>query len=171
MRHGVTDLGVVHHLDAGDHKPDLPCTQCGHSERMRGENPDLGHLVIFAGLHQPDAVAFFQRSINDAHQGNNPLVSIVPAVEDQRLQRRLRISFGRWNLGDDIFKDFVNPDAVLGAGFHRIGGIQPDNLLNFFLNAPGVGSGQIDFIENRKNFEILIDRHIHVGQGLGFHPL
>ena len=34
------------------------------------------------------------------------------------------------HLGDDRFEDFVDADAVLGAGENRFGGVQPDDLLD-----------------------------------------
>ena len=52
-----------------------------------------------------------------------------------------------------------------------IGAIQTNNRLDFFANPIRIGTGEIDFVENRNDLEIVFKREIHVGQGLGFHAL
>jgi hypothetical protein len=34
-----------------------------------------------------------------------------------------------------------------------------------------IGAGQIDLVQYRKNFQILVNSHIDIGQGLGLDPL
>ena len=55
---------------------------------LGAEDADAVDLVGAAGQHQPDALALVQRAVEDAHQHDHAEIGVVPAVDQQRLERR-----------------------------------------------------------------------------------
>ncbi len=58
--------------------------------------------------------------------------------------------------------------AEIGNG---TGGINADHVLDLLADAFRLGGGQIDLVEHRHDFEIVVDGLIDVGEGLGFDTL
>ena len=54
---------------------------------------------------------------------------------------------------------------------NSIGGVETHRLLDGLLGAENVGRGQIDFVDDRNDFEAVIDSEISVGQSLRFDAL
>src|SRR6266581_2811659 len=52
-----------------------------------------------------------------------------------------------------------------------LGVSKPDRAFNHFFGACDVGAGQVNFVDDRDNFQSVIDRQIGIRQGLGFDPL
>ena len=85
----ITDLGIGNILDAGNDKTDLAGGQLRHLDHDRGEDTDLERLIGLVGGHELDLVTLFQGAVEQAHQDDDPLVLVVPGIEQQRLQRAL----------------------------------------------------------------------------------
>ena len=49
--------------------------------------------------------------------------------------------------------------------------IEADDRLHLFLDPIRIRTGQVDLVEHWNDLEIVVQRQIHVGQGLGFHAL
>ena len=125
----------------------------------------------FAIGHEANALALAHGSLHHAHQHDDAAIGVEPRIEDEGLQRRIGIPGGRRQAVDDGFEHFVHALAGLGAHWNRIGGVQPDGLLNGFLGADDVGRGQVDFVDDGNDFEAVVDGEVSVGEGLGFHAL
>src|SRR5437764_981556 len=90
------------------------------SRRWR-ERADLAHLVLAPIRHEHDLLARAHRPLDDAHQHDHAAVAVVPAVEDERLERSRRIALGRRHVVDDLLEQLLDAGALLGAGGHRAG--------------------------------------------------
>src|SRR6185369_4755953 len=113
----------------------------------------------------------FERAVKDAHQDDNPLILIIPGVEQQRLERSIRVPDRRRNLLDDLLKNLVSADSLLGAGQNRLMGIDADDILDLLLDPFRIGRRQIDLVQHREHLEVYIQGEIDVGKGLGLDPL
>ncbi len=65
----------------------------------------------------------------------------------------------------------MNADALLGAHQQRVAGIEADHFFDLFPNALRLGGRQIDLIDDRNNFEIVVQRKVSIGERLRFHAL
>ena len=63
------------------------------------------------------------------------------------------------------------PDALLGAGQHRVRGVQPDHLLDLLADALRFGRRQVDLVDHRNDFEVVVQRQVGVGERLRFDAL
>ena len=65
----------------------------------------------------------------------------------------------------------MNADTLFRADQKRVAGIEPDHFFNLFANPLGLGRGQIDLVNYRNNFEIMVQREISIRERLRFHAL
>ena len=71
----------------------------------------------------------------------------------------------------DGFQHLVNADALLGADQHGVLGVESDHLLDLLANSLRLGGGEVDFIDHRDDFQVMMKRQVGVGQRLRFHAL
>ena len=69
------------------------------------------------------------------------------------------------------FQHVLNADAVLGARQHRVAGVQADHVLDLLANPVRLGRRQIDFVDHRNDFEIVMQRQVSIGERLRLHAL
>ena len=120
---------------------------------------------------EADLLALTQRAVHERVENNHATVRIEPGVEDQRAQRRVRIALRRRNACTTASRISSNADPVFGAGQNGIARIESDDLLNLFANPLGLGRGQIDLIDDRNDFEIVIQGEIRIRKSLRFDTL
>ncbi len=72
---------------------------------------------------------------------------------------------------DDSFENIFGADALFRARHDRVGRIQTNDIFDLVLYSLRLGARQIDLVDHRQNFQIMIKCHVHVGHGLSFHPL
>ena len=124
-----------------------------------------------ARRHQLDLLALLQHAVDDAHQHDDAEIGVVPAVDQQRLQRRVAIALGRRQPLDDRLQHGGDVQAGLGRDRDGVGGIEPDHVLDLLLDAVAVGGRQVDLVEDGEDLEIVVERLVDVGQRLRLHAL
>src|SRR3546814_17868363 len=92
-----------------------------------------------ARLHELDLLALLQRAVDHADKDADAEVGVVPAIDEHRLERRVRIALGRRNAVDDGFQYFVDAATGLGAGQPRTCGGKAYDGLHLTLVARWVG--------------------------------
>ncbi len=168
---GVTDRRTVNVLDTGDDEANFTGLQVSGSGVLGVEHADAVHQVDLAGGFNQDLVALLHPAVAHTYQGNNPQVVVEPGVDDQRLQRIFVVAGRRRNGLDQAFEHFIDAQAGLGAALDGVGGINADDLFDFFFNTVRIGLGQVDLVQYRHDLKALLDRRVAVGNGLGFNAL
>jgi hypothetical protein len=163
---GVADLAVRHGLDGGGDVADLAGAEVVRGHHLGGEHADLLDAVHGAGGHHADALAALQAAVLDSHQDDHAEIGVVPAVHQQRLQRRVGITRGGGQAGDQRLQHFGDVQAGLGADHHRVGGVQADHVLDLLLDLVGLGGGKVDFVEDGHDLVTGVDGLVDVGEGL-----
>ena len=123
------------------------------------------------GRHHLDLLALLQGSVEHAHQHDDAEISVVPAVDEQRLQRRLLVARRRRQARDDRLEDVGNAEAGLGRDEHRVRGVETDDLLDLLLDAVGLGRRQVDLVEDGNDLMAGVDGVIDIGERLRFDAL
>ena len=65
----------------------------------------------------------------------------------------------------------MDADALLGAAQDGVAGVEADHGFDLLADAFGFGGGQIDLVDDGDDFEVVMEREVGVGEGLGFHAL
>jgi hypothetical protein len=135
------------------------------------EDADAVDQVGGARGHEPDLGAFPERAVDDADEDDDAQVWVVPAVDQHRLERGVRVALGRGDALDDRFEHLVDSEAGLGAGEHGVVGGEADYVLYLLLHPLRLGGGEVDLVDDGDDLVVVLDRLVDVGEGLGFHPL
>ena len=154
-------------LDAGGDEADLAGPErLVDLDRLRREHADPVDLVDRAGAHHPDLLALGQRAVAHSGEDHDAQIRIVPAVDQQRLERRLRLALRRRQARDDRLQHLVDAGAGLGRDQQRVIGAKPDDVLDLLLDPRGLGCRQVDLVQHRHDLVVGIDRLVGIGQRL-----
>ena len=121
--------------------------------------------------HHAYLLAAAQPAVPHAHQDDHPQILVVPAIDQQRLQRCVRVAGGRRQAGHQRFQHALDVQAGLGADHHRVGRVQPDHVLDLLAHAVGLRGRQVYLVQHGDDLVMRVDRLIHVGQRLRLHAL
>ena len=168
---GVADLGVADRLDIGVQVADFAGLQFVAGRGLRRLVAESFHLEDLAVGHQADLLAEAYAAIEDAHQDDDAAIGVEPGVEDQGAQRQIGRPLGMRHQMDDGFQDFVDADALLGAAQDGVAGVEADDGFDLLADAFRFGGGEIDLVDDRDDFEIVVQREVGIGEGLGLHAL
>ena len=103
------------------------------------------------------------RAVDDAEAGRSRRDRVVPGVEDQGLERSVRDRLSAAGISLTIAsRTSSTPMPVLALmqnGFVRV---ETDDVLDLFLDSLGLGTGQIDLVDDRNEFQVVFDREIRL---------
>ena len=167
----VADARVGDLLDGGGEEADLAGPELVEHLLLGAEDADALDLVGAARGHQADALALLQRAVDDAHQHDDAEIGVIPAVDQQRLERRLGVALGRGQALDDRLQHGLDVLAGLGGDRDGVGGVEADHLLDLLLDAVGVGGRQVDLVEDGQDLEVVVEGLVDVGERLRLHAL
>ena len=127
---------------------------------------DLEDLVLRAGGHEADLHVAPDRALHHAHEDDDAAVGVILAVEDERLQRRVRVALRGGDIVDDAVEHGLNVDALLGADLRRVERGDADDVLDLGFGAVRVRHGQIDLVDDGQDLEIVVEGEIGVRERL-----
>ena len=87
------------------------------------------------------------------------------------LSGAVRSPLGGGILRDDRLEHVVDADAGLGAGEHRLAGVEADDVLDLLADLLGLGGGEVDLVDDRDDLVVVLDRLVDVGERLRLDPL
>ena len=168
--------GIAHRraedvFDRADQPANLAAFQLGTVNLFRGKDAQTVGVIDLAGAHDLDLIALAHGAVFNPHQRHHAEVVIEPGVDNQRLQRRVRIAFRRRNIAHQTLQHVGHADAGFRRAAHRIMGIDPDDIFNLVRYALRVGRRQVDLVEYRNDLQVHLHGGVAVGQGLGFYAL
>ncbi len=172
VRHRVADPREAHLFDAClkvAHR--AGCQFIGRNEFSRPEDTDLRHLELRAGRHHADLRALPHGPVENPHEDDHAAVAVVERIEDQRLQRSVRVAGGRRKLVHDRLEHLMDVEPSLRRDARRVLRIQTDDILDLLRGLVRLRAREIDLVDDRKDLQIVIKREIHVAQRLGLHAL
>ena len=171
LRDGVADLRVADFLDVRDEEADFAHAELADLDRLRGEDADLQRLVVLPFGHQPDLHPGSNRPVDHADDNDHAAVRVVPGVEDQGLERRGGRPSRRRQPRDDGLENLRDTGALLRAGEQRTCPVEPDDVRDLATGLFRLGAREIDLVDDRDDFEVVLDGEIGIGERLGLDAL
>ena len=110
-------------------------------------------------------------AVDDSDVGDDAAVAVVDRVEDDRAGRGLRIADRRRHELDDRLEQLIDAEAGLGAHLEHVGRVAADDLGELGGVLLGLGRREVDLVEHRDDLQVVLEREIEVGQGLGLDAL
>ena len=167
----VADLRVADVLDPGEHESDLADTQLVDGRRLRREHADLLDLVLLSLRHQPDLHPRPEHAVDHAREDDHAAIRVVPRIEDECFQRRVRLASRRRQALDDGLEDLVDAGPFFRTREDRACGVETDDVLDLPLGLVRLRTRQIDLVDDRNDLEVVLDGKVRVGQRLRLHAL
>ena len=171
LGNGLPHPAVTDGLDAGVNITDLSGLENSGLFPFRSEDPNPRHLRFPARGHHANPHSAFQHAIDDPHVGDDPQIGVEVTVEDERLQRLIRVSRRRRNVLNHTLQDVGDAPAFLGAGQHALGNVDGQRLVHLLHDPVRVRRREVDLVDDRQDGQIVIHGQAHVGQGLSLDPL
>ncbi len=168
---GLADPGVAELLDPGDEVADLPRRDLVRLDRLRGQVTDLLDLVLGVLDHEEDLVARLELAVEDPDEDDDAAVDVEPGVEEERLERGVRVALGRRDAVDDRLEDGIDARPPLGADHQGVLAVEADDVLHLVERLLDVRLGEVDLVDDRDEDEVVLDGEVGVGQGLGLDAL
>jgi hypothetical protein len=169
--HRVADLGVADVLDVADHEPDFAHAQLVDRHRLGRERPHLLDVELLPLGHEADAHPGPDRPVDHPDKDDDAPVRVEPRIEQQGLERGAGVTRRRRQPVHDGLERLVNAGSRLGTRKDRAVGVEPDDVLDLPLALVGLRARQVDLVDHRHDFEVVVDRQVGVGEGLGLHAL
>ena len=168
---GVTHAHRVGVLEARDHVADLAHAQL--VDGLLGGALDA-HAVdqeVDAGLHHEQRLALADGAVKDAHRGDDASVLVKVGVQDEGLERRVRVTLGGRDQEDDGLQEVVDALARLAGDAHGVVCRDGKVLLDLLLDLVGVGARKVDLVDGRDDVQVGIHGQVGIGDRLGLHAL
>ena len=71
----------------------------------------------------------------------------------------------------DRLQHLLDAEPGLGRNFQRIMGVEPDHVLDLLPHLFRLGRRQVDLVQDRDHFMVVVKRLIDVGESLGLDAL
>ena len=165
-REGIAHAHGLGVLQARDHVAHLADRQ--RIDRSLGGTLDA-HAIdqkVALCLHHAQSIALFDGAVEDADRGNDAAVLVEVRIQDECLERRVRIALGRRDQKDNGLQQIVDALAGLARDTHGIIGRNRQVILDLGLDLIGMGRGQVDLVDGRHNVQIGVHGERRIGDGL-----
>ena len=128
-------------------------------------------LVFAVGVHELYGIPGLYASVHYLEVCDDTAEGVEDAVEDERLQGCVLIAFG---VGDTLHhgaEDFGYALTCLAAGTKYLFALASDKFYDFVLHLIGHGIGHVALVDDGDDFQVLLDGHVEVADGLGLNTL
>jgi hypothetical protein len=120
---------------------------------------------------QANLLAEPQFAVEHPQQNDDAAVRVEPGIENQRAQGPRGRALRMGHQVNDMLQNLVHPNTLFCAHQHGIAGIQPDDGFDLFANALRFGGRQVDLIDDRDDFQVVMQREVGIGESLRLHAL
>ncbi len=109
--------------------------------------------------------------LHHPHMGNHAFIGVKIGIKNQRLQRLIILALRGRNEFHHCIQYFLDALAGLGRGHDGVARVQADALLDFLLHPLRLCRGQVNLVDDRHDFQVMLQGHVDIGQGLGLNAL
>ena len=108
-----------------------------------------------------------QHAVDHADDDHDAAIGVVPGVEDQRLERRVRDRRPAAAAAATIASRISGtPVPTFALASSASVAVEADDLLDLAARLLGLRARQIDLVDDRDDLEVVLDREIGVGERL-----
>ncbi len=152
-------------------KPTSPVPRRLALRLLGREHADAVRRVAAPGGHHLHLVAALDDAVDHPDQGHDADVGVEPGIDDQGLQRRVRIAHRRRDARHQGLEQVRDALPRLGADPQGILRLEADDLLDLVDHPLRLRRRQIDLVEHRQDLQPLLDGRVAVGHALGLDAL
>lgn len=171
MGDGVAHLHLLGGLYARDDVAHIACGELGAGLHVEFEHPDFVGVVLLSRSHELDEVVLAYSAVDNLEIGYDATEGIEDRVENQGLERSLRVTLRGADTLHYRAEDFGHPYAGLSAGTDDFVGVTAEKVHNLVLYLVGLRAVEVHLVYHRDYLEVIVNRHVEVGDCLGLYAL
>ena len=168
---GVAHLDLPRVLDPRDDVAHVSTLHLLLRHHIQLQSTHLIGIVLGIGLHEFYPLTGVDRSIHHLIVGNDPSVGIEHGVKDESLQRSIRITHRCGDLLHDGIKYLLYTHSGATTGEQDILPVTAQEIYHLIPGEVDIGTIEVNLIEHRDDRQVVLDRHIEIGDRLRLHPL
>ena len=169
---GISYTCVFNIFDRGSKVSDITGTQYSRLfQTERSHKSAFNHLKLGARCHHFNPVACFKCAVHHSDIYDNPFVAVVKAVKNECGQRGVFVSCRRGDIINNRFQNGLHVDIHFGGYLRCILCGYADYIFDFVYTSCGIGSRQVDFIDNRHKLQIVVNGNVCIGKSLCLYTL
>ena len=171
MGDGVTDLHFDGPLDARNDVAHIPGTDLPGRLKFHLEHPDFFCIVFHTGRNELDLVSGGYGPVQDLEIRDDAAELVEYGVENQRLERCLRVAFRGGNPLHDRIQDRRDALSRTGGDLEYVFVAAAEQVDDLVGNHLDLGGFHIYLVKDRDDLETVVDRQVEVRNGLGLDTL
>ncbi len=168
---GVADAGLTNVLHARDQVADLSGADALFRLRLGRDDAQLQEFVGGARRHHAHALTGRQNAVDDTHVGDDAAVRVVHGVKNHRARRGVGGSLGGRDDFDDAIEEVLDALAGLAGDLQDLALVAADQLSDLVRILLGLGTRQVDLVEDRDDREVILEGQVQVRERLGLDAL
>ena len=167
IRNGIAHLRVCNAFDARGNVADL-----ARGNFLGGHKTEGGHISYLDGfkrrarVHKAYGLTRGKLAVHHAHVDYNAAVGIVVGVENEAFKRRVFVALGRGNIRYNLFKNILDVQTCFCGNRRAAVCGDADNVLYLLAHTLDVCAGEVYFVYNGNDLEVLLQRKVSVGKSL-----
>ena len=116
-------------------------------------------------------MAFFDDAVPHAKDGLNAAVGIENGIKNERLQGGVLLAFRRGNAVHNSVQKLLNTVASFGTDAQNVFQLTPNEVDDLVRNLIRIGAGEVQFVQNRNDLQVVLNGQVEVADGLGLNAL
>ena len=170
-RDSVANLDFCCRLDARDDVAHVAALQHLAGHHVHLQHAYLVGLILLARVDELHQVAALHRAVHDFEVCDDAAEGIEDGVEDERLQGSFLVALRTGDALHDGPQDVLHAHACLAAGADDFLVLAADEVHYLVLHLVGHCIGHVALVDDRNDFQVVVDGHVEVTDGLSLHAL
>ena len=171
VSYSITNASIFYIFNGSSKETYLTNFQRIYVNKTGFEVTNFSYIKFSTGCHHANLHTFFDAAVDNTHIKHYAFVCVKLGVKHQCFQRFFRITVGSRYFRYNCFQYIFNTDTSFCTAKYSVRSINTDYVFNFFFNMVRVSTGKVNFIYNRDNFQIVVQRQVNVSQSLCFNTL
>ena len=121
--------------------------------------------------HHAHALTGRKHTVDDTHVGDDPTVRVIHGVEDHRARRGIGITLGSGDYLDNTVEKCFDALTGLAGHLEYLILIAADELGNLMRILLGLGTRQVDLVQDRDNRQVILESQVQVRERLSLDAL
>ena len=152
---GVAEIDLLVVSAAENDVADIARLELGNGDGKGKQKTQFENVESLIGVKQHHFVALIHFAVFDLNRADDALVGVVPAVADASAERVLDASLRPDDGADDLVKDRVDAEILLGTAAQNVVRGELQNVRDLLLAASHVRVRKIDFGDDGDDVEVL----------------
>ena len=171
MRDGVAHLNFLAVLDAAYDVSHVAGTKLLARYHIHLEHPYLVGVIFHSRVKELHLVALVQCAVLNLEISDDAPERVEHRIKNQSLQRSVGVSLRAWYALNHGIEYLGHPLTCLSTGTYYVRPLATNQVDNLVFHLIGHCARHVYLVDNRYDFQVVVNGHVQVGNGLGLHAL